>query len=99
MSKLLPCTDKTELFYPEFGEVAQKTREAKELCATCPKVLACLNTALQDNQQYGIWGGATVQERKKMRKHPQLKVDHLMGLERLERSIEIAISQNQKPVQ
>jgi len=99
MSKVLPCTDKTEMFFPEFGEVQEKIREAKALCATCPMVLACLNLALKDNQQYGIWGGATVQERKRMRNHPSQKIDHLKSLKRLGRSIEVAISQTKKPVQ
>ena len=99
MSRVLPCTDKTEMFFPEFGEVAEKTREAKALCATCPMVLACLNQALKDNQQYGIWGGATVQERKRMRNHPSLKQDHLRSLVRLERSIEVAITKNQNAIQ
>jgi len=98
MSTLLPCTDKTETFFPEFGEVQEKTKEAKALCATCPMVLACLNQALKDNQQYGIWGGATVQERKRMRNHPSQKIDHLKSLERLGRSIAVAISQTKKPI-
>ena len=94
MSTLLPCTDKTELFFPEFGEVQKKTMEAKALCATCPMVVACLNLALKDNQKYGVWGGATVQERAKMKRNPAFKNEHLMNLME---GVRNAISQNQKP--
>lgn len=77
----LPCQDKTELFYPEDTSVAWKsTQKAKALCASCPKVMWCLELALKDKEQYGIWGGATVKERLAIKKDPRQKAIHIKKL-------------------
>lgn len=54
-----------EIFYPEKG---QSTREAKRLCLTCSVSEQCLQYALRNNEDAGIWGGTSPQERKEMRR-------------------------------
>lgn len=53
----------TELFYPEKG---QSTREAKRVCAACPVRDACLDYALEHHERFGIWGGKSERERRKL---------------------------------
>lgn len=40
---------------------------AKEICAKCPVIADCLDTAINDRIGYGIWGGKTADERKIIR--------------------------------
>jgi len=75
-----PCNEKTEMFFPEDGDIMLKTRQAKALCATCPMVVACLEVALKEKQQFGIWGGATANERYAIKRRPRLKEVHLKNL-------------------
>ena len=53
-----------ELFFPETWVEA---RDAKKLCSTCPVRTACLAYAIETNQQDGIWGGLTPEERRRLR--------------------------------
>ena len=46
----------------------EKVRLAKEICKECPVRLLCLEYALEANERYGIWGGTTHKERKKLRR-------------------------------
>lgn len=52
-----------EIFYPEPGEGCNIARYAKRICLACPVRAACLNEAIQNHEQYGIWGGLTERER------------------------------------
>lgn len=54
-----------ELFFPEKGG---STRDAKKLCATCPVREECLNAALQRGEYWGIFGGLSPMERRKLRR-------------------------------
>ncbi|WP_205327530.1 WhiB family transcriptional regulator [Glycomyces sp. YM15] len=66
-----------ELFYPadkpeklsptELEDYIRQVEEAKHHCAVCPLKEACLRAALDREEQHGIWGGTTPQERKKLR--------------------------------
>lgn len=53
------------LFYPERGE---STREAKQVCASCPVQRECLEYAVQNVEKFGIWGMMSERERRKVRK-------------------------------
>jgi len=46
---------------------------AKSVCARCPLITQCLLTALNNKEEYGIWGGATPSERKHIRTTNQAK--------------------------
>jgi len=42
--------------------------EARAICARCPVRAECLDHALRTNEQYGIWGGTNVQERRALKR-------------------------------
>jgi WhiB family transcriptional regulator, redox-sensing transcriptional regulator len=52
-----------ELFFPEKGG---STREAKRICRDCPVRAECLGFALENNERFGIWGGLSERERRKL---------------------------------
>lgn len=53
-----------EAFFPEKGG---STRPAKKVCASCPVMAECLEYALRTDQRFGIWGGKSERERRKIR--------------------------------
>jgi WhiB family transcriptional regulator, redox-sensing transcriptional regulator len=61
---LCPQTD-PEAFFPEQGG---STRDAKKICAACEVRTECLDYALANDQRFGIWGGLSERERRKLRK-------------------------------
>lgn len=54
-----------DLFFPERGA---STREAKEVCRGCEVRLDCLEFALQNGEKFGIWGGLSERERRRIRR-------------------------------
>jgi WhiB family redox-sensing transcriptional regulator len=59
------------LFFPERGADSSVIEEAKAICAVCPVEQQCLDEAFRMNDQAGIWGGLTVDER-----NGSLTLDH-----------------------
>jgi WhiB family redox-sensing transcriptional regulator len=58
----IACKDTdTDLF---FSELKSKVEKAKAICNSCPVKSECLEFALRDEIEFGIFGGATPQERK-----------------------------------
>lgn len=57
-----------ELFFPAASRFAASGRAegAKAVCAHCPVRAECLAYALATRQMYGVWGGATEDERRAM---------------------------------
>ncbi|MBX3068733.1 MAG: WhiB family transcriptional regulator [Cryobacterium sp.] len=55
-----------EAFFPEKGG---STREAKNICASCEVRAQCLEYALKNDERFGIWGGLSERERRKLRRH------------------------------
>jgi WhiB family redox-sensing transcriptional regulator len=53
------------LFYPERGEM---TRHAKAVCAQCPVRVECLDHALATAERFGVWGGTSERERRRLRR-------------------------------
>ena len=54
-----------EAFFPEKGG---STREAKRVCLTCDVRDECLEYALGHDERFGIWGGLSERERRKLKK-------------------------------
>ncbi len=52
-----------ELFYIGLDD---EVRQAKRICLGCVVVDECLKYALSRGEEYGIWGGMTVDDRKKL---------------------------------
>ena len=59
-----PQTD-PEAFFPEKGG---STREAKRVCVGCEVRVECLEYALANDERFGIWGGLSERERRKLKK-------------------------------
>jgi len=54
-----------EAFFPEKGG---STREAKRVCASCEVREECLEYALANDERFGIWGGLSERERRKLKR-------------------------------
>lgn len=59
-----------ELFFPigPTGLGLQQAHEAKKICRRCPVQQSCLEWALANGQQAGIWGGTDEDERRLLRR-------------------------------
>jgi WhiB family redox-sensing transcriptional regulator len=54
-----------EAFFPEKGG---STREAKRICLGCDVKDACLDYALANDERFGIWGGLSERERRRLKR-------------------------------
>ena len=54
-----------EAFFPEKGG---STRDAKRVCAACPVRDECLDYAMAHDEKFGIWGGLSERERRRLRR-------------------------------
>ena len=52
-----------EAFFPEKGG---STREAKRVCGSCEVRVECLEYALANDERFGIWGGLSERERRRL---------------------------------
>lgn len=65
------CRDSSpDLFFPigTTGMASEQIDAAKSICMLCPVKGECLEFALATNQEAGMWGGATEEERRKLRR-------------------------------
>ena len=53
-----------EAFFPEKGG---STHDAKIVCQACAVRADCLTYAIENDLRYGIWGGLSERERRKLR--------------------------------
>lgn len=51
-----------------FPEGPTNATAAKLVCAMCPVIDECLTYALKNNERFGVWGGKTGNERRKIRR-------------------------------
>ncbi|GLZ50043.1 hypothetical protein Acsp06_62280 [Actinomycetospora sp. NBRC 106375] len=54
-----------EAFFPEKGG---STREAKQICNSCDVRTECLEYALGHDERFGIWGGLSERERRRLKR-------------------------------
>jgi Transcription factor WhiB len=52
-----------ELWFPDKG---QSARVATRICAACPVRAECLAYALERDERFGVWGGLSERERRKL---------------------------------
>lgn len=57
------CKGLSDLFFFERGANAKKIQTAKGVCGACKVRQDCLDFAIENNFEYGIWGGKTPKER------------------------------------
>ncbi len=61
-----------DTFFPGRGA---PTREAKAVCARCPVKADCLKAALEERERFGIWGGFSERERRRLRRRVNAGAD------------------------
>jgi WhiB family redox-sensing transcriptional regulator len=69
--ELSACRDTDpDLFFPvgTTGPAIEQIDTAKAVCRTCDVQQACLEFALTTNQDSGIWGGTSEEERRVLRR-------------------------------
>lgn len=54
-----------DAFFPRQG---QSNRQAKRVCAGCDVRAECLEYALENDEEHGVWGGMSDRERRKQRR-------------------------------
>lgn len=54
-----------EAFFPQKGG---STKEAKRICSACPVREDCLDFSLRNEERFGIWGGMSERERRRLRR-------------------------------
>jgi WhiB family redox-sensing transcriptional regulator len=65
------CRDEDpELFFPvsDVGPGARQADQAKAVCARCPVRAECLEYALDNGLDHGVFGGTTETERRELRR-------------------------------
>ena len=68
------CIDEDpELFFPigSTGPAIEQAEAAKSICRRCPVTESCLEWALETNQDAGVWGGLSEDERRSLRRSRQ----------------------------
>ncbi len=69
--KLAACrSTEPDLFFPvgTTGSALEQIESAKRVCRTCEALEPCLEFALATNQESGVWGGTSEEERRRLRK-------------------------------
>lgn len=56
----------TDVFYPDPGR--RSAQPALAICRECPVRQECMDHALSQPEVFGVWGGATAPERRRMRR-------------------------------
>ncbi|MGW4951543.1 WhiB family transcriptional regulator [Streptomyces parvulus] len=65
------CKDEDpDLFFPigNTGPALLQIEEAKSVCRRCPVMEGCLQWALENGQEHGVWGGLDEDERRRMKR-------------------------------
>ena len=65
--------DDPELFFPvgTTGPALEQVERAKSVCRSCTVIDQCLEWALESNQDAGVWGGMSEDERRTLRRSRQ----------------------------
>lgn len=80
MAVKLPCqTMDPDLHFPvgTTGPALAQTELAKLNCDRCPVREACLDWAIRNGVEFGIWGGHTPEERRAIQRRPTNAQPHL----------------------
>jgi WhiB family redox-sensing transcriptional regulator len=64
---LCPQVD-PDMWFPERGS---SVKEAKRICRDCPVRAQCLEYALDNDERFGVWGGLSERERRKLKRARQ----------------------------
>jgi WhiB family redox-sensing transcriptional regulator len=61
-----------DLFFPERGEPVD---QAKNVCVSCEVRVECLEYALEAGERFGVWGGTSERERRRIRRQRRLAAE------------------------
>lgn len=65
-SEQAACSDADpDTFFPEKGG---SVREAKRICARCSVTKECLQYAIDNGEQFGVFGGMSERERRRLKR-------------------------------
>jgi len=70
-SKALCAQADPEAFFPERGG---STKEAKRVCQGCDVRAECLEYALRNDERFGVWGGLTERQRRKLKRRQDVSL-------------------------
>jgi WhiB family redox-sensing transcriptional regulator len=59
------------VFFPSDGAGVD---HARQICATCPVVEPCLEYALLNRVEHGVWGGCSERERRRIAKRRRIEL-------------------------
>ncbi|MBK5228106.1 MAG: WhiB family transcriptional regulator [Actinobacteria bacterium] len=59
-----------EIFFPERGG---SSKAARSVCSQCTVREECLEYALNNKEQFGIWGGTSERERRRLRRERAMR--------------------------
>lgn len=75
------CSDMdVNFFFPEQYD-AKGVAAAKAVCALCPVRETCLDRALERGEEFGIWGGTSENQRRKLRRQRKIHKASVMTAE------------------
>ncbi len=78
MAKGLCANQPPETFFPSDGVGVEV---AKRICAKCPVVEGCLEYALTNRIDHGVWGGASERQRRRILKARRKEAEKAARLE------------------
>lgn len=76
------CRDEDpDLFFPigSSGPAVVQAAEAKVVCRGCPVQAQCLEWALENGQDSGVWGGLAEDERRALKRRSRRRAKNTAG--------------------
>lgn len=70
------CIGKGDVFFSETSTTLNNKKsliQAKAMCSSCPVVVDCLVFAINNEEDYGVWGSFSARERSALVKHLKIK--------------------------
>lgn len=70
------CAGKGDIFFAETNSVINNKKsllQAKAMCSACTVVADCLTFAINNEEDYGIWGSFSSKERSSIKKNLRIK--------------------------
>jgi len=64
----------TNVLYPKANDAAGN-KVAKKICELCPVREPCLDYAIENNQEHGVWGGVSEKERRRITRNRRHKAN------------------------
>ena len=65
---VVPCQNAPDFFFEMDGDHYRSFNLARSLCDGCPVKNLCLSYALDNDEPFGVWGGLSVVERRRLKR-------------------------------